>query len=263
MSKNVVLIHGAFCGGWCFGDIMPVFAARGWACQAPDLPFHVPGPARPPDPRWRRRASPTTRATWRRSWRAFRCAAVLVGHSMGGLVAQQLAAQGLARALVLLAPAARWGILPSSEAELALAKGLMQASPFWNKALNPSFDVAKGDSLAGLAPEAQRRMFDHVQRPVRPAPCSSCSSGCSTSSAAPAVDAGKVRCPVLVVVGVAGPGHFGVAGRKLRSFTRARTFARGRRPGAFPHHGRGLAEFARRCADWMADVSDCGAASPR
>ena len=30
MSNTVLLIHGAFCGGWCFQDFIPVLAARGW-----------------------------------------------------------------------------------------------------------------------------------------------------------------------------------------------------------------------------------------
>ena len=40
---------------------------------------------------------------------------VLLGHSMGGLLAQLLAAKGLARAAILLTPTPPWGVLPSSE----------------------------------------------------------------------------------------------------------------------------------------------------
>ena len=47
---------------------------------------------------------------------------VLVGHSMGGLLAQMLAARGLARACVLLAPSAPWGVLPSTMFEIASAQ---------------------------------------------------------------------------------------------------------------------------------------------
>ena len=40
---------------------------------------------------------------------------ILLGHSMGGLLAQLLAAKGLAEAVILLAPVPPWGLLPSSE----------------------------------------------------------------------------------------------------------------------------------------------------
>ncbi|MEI9901712.1 MAG: alpha/beta hydrolase [Hyphomicrobium sp.] len=160
MARHIVFIHGAFCGGWCFADIMPVFAEQGWSCEAPDLPYHVPGPKRTPDPALARQSV----TDYTRDMAAFvgrlTEPPVIVGHSMGGLIAQQLAAQGLARALILFAPAPPWGVLPSTQAEMNIAKGLMQASPFWDKALNPSFQVAKGDSLASLDPEAQRRIFD-------------------------------------------------------------------------------------------------------
>ena len=50
---------------------------------------------------------------------------VMLGHSMGGVLAQQLAAEGLASALILIAPAPRAGILPPSDAEKQLDEDLM------------------------------------------------------------------------------------------------------------------------------------------
>jgi len=44
-----------------------------------------------------------------------------VGHSMGGLLAQMLAARCDVRALILLAPSAPWGVPPSSLSEIAAA----------------------------------------------------------------------------------------------------------------------------------------------
>lgn len=109
MTQDVVLIHGAFCGGWCFSDMMPVFAARGFNCAAPDLPYHVPGPALPPDPRLAKLGI----ADYTRDMAAFvkRYAAppIIVGHSMGGIIAQQiaLAAPDRVRSLSLLCTFAR------------------------------------------------------------------------------------------------------------------------------------------------------------
>jgi len=37
MSKTIVMVHGANCGGWCFDDFRKVFEARGFTCHAPDL----------------------------------------------------------------------------------------------------------------------------------------------------------------------------------------------------------------------------------
>ena len=34
------MVHGAFAGEWCFDHMRPVFAERGWTCDAIDLPRH-------------------------------------------------------------------------------------------------------------------------------------------------------------------------------------------------------------------------------
>ena len=238
MTKSVVLIHGAFCGGWCFADIMPVLAARGWNCQAPDLPFHVSGPARTPDPQLAKQSV----ADYTRDMAAFVARfpepPVIVGHSMGALIAQQLAAQGLARALVLLAPGAPWGVLPSTEDEMTLAKGLMMASPFWDKALNPSFEVAKGDSLASLDPAAQRRIFEMFSPEFRAGAVRAVLLDVRYA----AHDFGRDRqghLPGARRIRVAGQGH--IPRHRTQGCAALSQFnvRGGRRPRPFPHYGGG------------------------
>jgi non-heme chloroperoxidase len=251
MAKHVVFIHGAFCGGWCFADIMPVFAERGWSCQAPDLPYHVPGPKLVPDPA----LASQSIADYTRDMAAFVKRwpepPVIVGHSMGGLIAQQLAAQGLARALVLFAPASPWGVLPSTEGEMNLAKGLMQASPFWDKALNPSFEVAKGDSLASLDADSQKRIFDVF----------SAESGRALfelffwmfdKQRATAVDAAAVTCPVLVVAGAEDKVISPVTGRKVAALYAHATFEEAAGMGHMLIMEQGAPSLASRCVDWLA-----------
>src|SRR5665647_19083 len=119
MTKTVLMIHGAFCGGWCFEDFVPVLSSRGWSCITPDLSFHVSGPTREPDPQ----LATTGIADYTRDMAALVKSLpeppVIIGHSMGGIIAQQLAAKGLARAVVLLASGAPWGVLPTTDDELA------------------------------------------------------------------------------------------------------------------------------------------------
>lgn len=253
MGKHVVLIHGAFCGGWCFADMMPVLAERGWDCQAPDLPFHVSGPARAPDPL----LAHMSVADYTRDMAAFVQRLpeppVIVGHSMGGLIGQQLAAQGLARALVLLAPAPPWGVLPSTEGEMALAKGLMQASPFWDKALNPSFEVAKGDSLASLAPQAQRRIFDMFS-PESGRALFELFFWMFDNRRTTAVDA-VVDCPVLVISGSDDKVISAATGRNIAKLFAHATFEDAAGRGHFLIMEPGAAALAGRVADWLAAVT--------
>ena len=78
---------------------------------------------------------------------------------MGRLLAQLLAAKGLAEAVTLLAPAPPWGLLPSSENEIAAAMGLMSAGPFWDQTLNTAFEIAAENSLNCLSPARQTEIF--------------------------------------------------------------------------------------------------------
>ncbi len=254
MTDNALLIHGAFCGGWCFADMMPVLAARGWNCQAPDLPFHASGPTLPPDPQLGRQSIADYTRDMAAFAQRFPTPPVIIGHSMGALIAQQLAAQGLARAIVLLAPGAPWGVLPSTPDEMTLAKGLMRASPFWDKALNPSFEVAKGDLLAGLDPAAQRRVFDRF----------SAESGLALFELffwmfdlkrTTAVDAGKVNCPVLVVSGSDDKVISPATGRKVAGLYANATFREESGRGHFLIMEEGAGKLAGRCADWLAEVT--------
>ena len=90
-KPNVLLIHGAFCGPWSLEGLQKKFEAAGYRCKAPALRFH--DGARPPA------ALGTTgladyAGDLLEEIRALDSAPILVGHSMGGLLAQTLLRRG-------------------------------------------------------------------------------------------------------------------------------------------------------------------------
>lgn len=125
MSKgDILLIHGAFVGGWVFERLRSELSRRGWRTHAPDLPFHGSDFAgQPPHAELHRQSLAEYRRFLEDEIARLPQPPVLVGHSMGGLLAQQLAARSLCRAAVLLAPAAPWGVMPRSTDELLGAAG--------------------------------------------------------------------------------------------------------------------------------------------
>ena len=153
MKNIAVMIHGAFGGPWCFDGWRQRFVKAGWQVETPALRHHEPGGDEAA-------LAQTGIADYRDDLTALIAnlptTPVIIGHSLGGLLAQLLAAQGMARAAVLLAPARPWGIPPTSHDEISAALGLMSIGPFWTQALRPNYEIAAANSLQML-PEAERR----------------------------------------------------------------------------------------------------------
>jgi len=158
---TIVMVHGAFCGGWAFERFRTPFEAAGFATIAPDLRGHGPDDAAD--------AVVGVSMTDYAADIARLCATlpeppVLLGHSMGGLVAQLAARRADLRALVLLAPSPPWGVAGSSLEEAATAFGVQMMGPFSSGALQPDRNLMRAYSLDRM-PNAEREAVVARLRP--------------------------------------------------------------------------------------------------
>lgn len=195
---NVVMIHGAFCGPWAFEHWRKPFAARGYKLHLPALRFHDSG-SHPP-----KALATTSLLDYASDLETLLDQigddAVLIGHSMGGLLAQMLAARRKVRACILVAPSPPYGVLPSTPFELASAQALYLAGDFWNHTLHPDRWIAMTNSLDMLPKKERAEIFSRFVP----------ESGLATfeimqwaldAKHASAVDATKVQCPMLCLAG--------------------------------------------------------------
>jgi non-heme chloroperoxidase len=169
---------------------------------------------------------------------------------MGAVLAQQLAASGLGRALILVSPAPRAGILVSSDSEKDLAQILMGIPSFWKTVINPDFDLACFYSLNRVPKDQQRAVFEKFG-PESGLAYFEMFFWMLDKAKAAAVDTAAVRCPVLCLSG---------ADDNLVSLATARATALPYRDAQFweePGHGHmilvepGADEIARRVAAWI------------
>ena len=153
----LVMVHGAFCGPWAFDKFRVPFEAYGYVVHAPCLRFHDAGsqPAH--------MLGTTSIVDYTNDLEKIAEGLgevpILVGHSLGGLLVQMLAARRTPRALVLLAPSAPWGVLPSTAFEITSAQAMLLAGDYWNSLLQPNYGIAALHSLDKLSPAERNSTF--------------------------------------------------------------------------------------------------------
>jgi pimeloyl-ACP methyl ester carboxylesterase len=192
------MIHGAFCGGWVFEKFRAPFEAAGYAVHAPDLRFHDRGSNPPPE--LGRTGMKDYVSDLSLLIKTLEAPPVLLGHSLGGLLAQMAATRVPVKALVLLAPSAPWGVLPSTLFEVVSAQAMFFVGDLANKPIAPSYEIAAAHSLdrlpraerdavyARFVPESGRATFETMHWGMDP-------------TRATRVPASEVSCPVLCITG--------------------------------------------------------------
>ncbi|HEY4276465.1 MAG TPA: alpha/beta hydrolase [Rhizomicrobium sp.] len=150
----VIMIHGAFCGPWAWDGFAARFRAAGYAVETPTLRHHDKT-----DPALANISLTDYVADLEKLVAGLKTPPILVGHSMGGLLAQMLAARRKIAAAILLAPTAPWGVPPTTLFEIAAAQSLMLRVGFWSALLEADFDIAATHSLDRLPAERRAEIF--------------------------------------------------------------------------------------------------------
>jgi non-heme chloroperoxidase len=191
------MIHGAFCGPWSLDGLKQKFEAAGYKVTAPALRFH--DVKRPPA------ALGTTgladyAADLQDEIAMLDAPPILVGHSMGGLLAQMLASRIEVRALILLAPSAPWGVPPTTLFEISAAQSLHMQPGYWNQVLEPNRDVALAHSLDRLPKNMRDEVYDRFVPESGRATFEIMNWGLDFNHASE-VKPEKVQCPMLFLTG--------------------------------------------------------------
>jgi len=191
------MVHGAFCGGWAFERFGELFEAAGFSVLAPDLRGHAadePG----------QRVAGVSMSDYAADIAAL-CAAqteppVLLGHSMGGLVAQLAARKARIRALVLLAPSPPWGVATSSFEEAATAFGVQVMGAFSSGAMEPDRGLMRTYSLDRMS-KAERDAVVARLRPESAAAIRETLNWWLDPFMTTSVGPGPIGAPALVIAG--------------------------------------------------------------
>ena len=194
----ILLLHGIFAAAWVFEHAQRWLAARGYTSYALDLrgrgaSVPVAGVGRVPVGAYIEDALAAARAV---AGRHAGATPILIGHSMGGLLAQKVAEAGLARALVLLCSAPPRGIPVLGRTLLSKMIMPRYLLPLLrSRPLMPTRADADAMILNGVLPDERAAIFAKLSP-------DSGRAARELAFGAIRVDAGRIRCPVLSVVGL-------------------------------------------------------------
>jgi len=183
----VLCVHGMFGGAWQFDGWLPLLAARGFEAQALDLRGHHGS----------RPVADLGRVSLRDyvddTLEVARALGnpVVIGHSMGGLLAQKMAEAGAVRAAVLVCAAPPRGILVTSPSLIGRQLKHMPAM-LGSRALSAS----RGDCDWLMFNRTPKAEADAAFARLVP---ESGTAGREMSFGMIAADASRVKCPVLSV----------------------------------------------------------------
>ncbi|MEW6367182.1 MAG: alpha/beta hydrolase [Acidobacteriota bacterium] len=200
MTETIFMIHGMWGGGHLWENYRSFFGEKGYTCISPTLRYHDVSPADPPDPRLGTTSLLDYAADLETQIRSLNEAPVVMGHSMGGILAQILAGRGMARKLVLLTPASPRGIMAIKWSVLKSFRSALLRWGFWKRPHRPTFEEAVYSMMGEVPPGERRSAYDKfVFESGRAA--AEIGFWLFDGRKASHVDEMKVTCPVLVVAG--------------------------------------------------------------
>ncbi|MCD4715398.1 MAG: alpha/beta hydrolase, partial [Desulfobacterales bacterium] len=159
MHKTIFMIHGMFGGSWCWDNYRKLFEEKGYHCIIPTLRFHDVSPDELPNPQLGTTSLLDYAGDIEREIRKLDSIPFLMGHSMGGLIAQILGSRGLAKGLMLLTPASPGGILALTPSVLKSFRSTLTKWGFWKKPVRQTFNEAVYSMLHLLPVDEQRQAY--------------------------------------------------------------------------------------------------------
>ncbi|GAB2897691.1 alpha/beta hydrolase [Microbulbifer echini] len=200
MDTPIVLIHGTNAGPWTMENFHRYFNQKGFHCHSPSYRYHENLKSQESQTLLKGVSIADYVADIVSFVQSLSRKPIVVGHSLGGVIAQKVAAMGLTEAIVLLNGSVNWGILPTTKQERALGKMFMSAGRFWEEVLLPDFETMAKFGLNKLDIEDQQRVFSRLG-PESGRVLFELFFWLFDNNKTTRIDYDKIRCPILIVSG--------------------------------------------------------------
>lgn len=160
-QETIMMIHGMWGSAAYWEKFRGHFENLGYRCIVPTLRHHGGAFDDPPHPDLGTTSLLDYAADLESEIAKMESPPILMGHSMGGLLAQILAARGLAKALVLLTPASPAGIIALHPSVIRSFWSGLTRWGFWRKPYRQTYGEAVYSMMHLLSEEERRECWSH------------------------------------------------------------------------------------------------------
>ncbi|HEX7775067.1 MAG TPA: alpha/beta hydrolase [Parvibaculum sp.] len=200
-GQTIVLVHGMWSRPHVWANFRAFFEDRGYRVLTPTLRHHDMEPGAEPHPMLGTTSVLDYAADIEAEIATLDHKPFIVGHSMGALVAQILAARGLVRGAALLSTAPCAPLLTFDPVVVRIFLRELMTTRFWRRPQLPSYRAMRWGVLNGLSerdarnvyasliPESGRSLFEIAFWYLDP-------------RRSALVDARKIQCPLLLLTGL-------------------------------------------------------------
>ncbi|MDY0132220.1 MAG: alpha/beta hydrolase [Desulforegulaceae bacterium] len=197
MKETIVFIHGMWGRGLLLENVKEFFEKKGYNCISFDLPGHNPNSDK--DLKVEDYGFNDFVDYSAEIIKNLDSKPIVMGHSMGGLIAHKLAEKGLAKKAVLITPATQRGVFNLS---LSAIKGFLPVvliPLFWKKPLEPRRKIF--DHIFNEIPEKERDVFFPYLVPESGKAFFEISIWAADLNKSTKIDNSKINCPVFQIAG--------------------------------------------------------------
>jgi non-heme chloroperoxidase len=200
MKETIFMIHGMWGNDKVWDCQKKYFQAHGYDCKTPILRFHDMAPSSLPNPELGRTSVVDYVRDLEKEITDLPSKPFIMGHSMGALLAQMLAAKGLAKAVVLLAPAPPAGITFVNATILKCFWSEITTPGFLHKPVRLTFAESVYGLFGRMPADARKSMYEKCLYESGRA-IFEIGFWFLDPRGASVVDEACVQCPVLIVAG--------------------------------------------------------------
>jgi non-heme chloroperoxidase len=200
MSERIMMIHGMWGGDWVWDNYKKFFESKGYRCITPTLRYHDKKYKDDPNNQIGTTSLFDYVEDLEKEIYKLDQKPILMGHSMGGLLAQILGSRGLAKALVLLTPAPPKGIFALKPSVIKSFWSVTMRPGFWRKPMLQTFNEAVYAMMQLIPVEDRKEIYERLV-PESGRAASEIGYWILDRKNASSVDSAKITCPTLVISG--------------------------------------------------------------